>query len=393
MQKKIIIMGDYFYNSPEHVMKDSFWLHKSFLPMLKKAVNEDIEITFSIEDDNANKFSREYFYKLNGIDSIKESYNQYDVSQFSEKQIEYLKRFFNKNTIIIGFELYNKLSCYLTRFGCQIIDIAFHPFKLFDDLTLGFYTNNKSVYNQLLKYQIPQDKFYYYANYWKVFMEYNNMISDKDISSNSVVFIGQTLADKSVEKNGKFLNVMDYAEKIKELKQQYSNIYYLPHPYLGKGGKIIHKWINENPNIELLDKCSTYGLLASDKIKKVIGISASVLYEAQYFNKEIEYLYKPLFEIDLPFERNSYISILDDYYSPKFWADILSPICNVKTNLEPVNYFKPAHNKMRDLKNAYWGYAQLDSIKRLENSVRMKKKKNFISKTLLPLFFNVKTKN
>lgn len=382
--KKIIIMGDYFYNSPEHVMKNSFWIHKLFLPIIKNTVNPEMEVTFDIKDKNGNEFSRDYFYKLGGIKDIKSSYNEYDINQFNNEQIEYLKKFFNSDVVILGFELYDKLSEFYTSFGCTIIDLAYHSYKLFDDLAFGISTNNKDIYNQLLKYQVPQEKFYYYANYWKTYMEYNGMIQDSDLEDNSALFIGQTLVDKSVEKDGVFLNVTHFEDKLKELKEKYSKIYYLPHPYLGKKRKMIYDWVNKSPYIELLANRSTYGLLASDKIKKVVGISTSVLYEAQYFNKEVEYLYKPLFNIDAPFEEHSYISIFEDYWNPKFWADILSPVCEVKSDVKDINYFKGEVNKLRDIKNYYWGYAQLDPIKRIPNAYEAIK--NLYKKYIAPHF-------
>ena len=81
--------------------------------------------------------------------------------------------------------------------------------------------------------------------------------------------------------------------------------------------------------------------------------------------KEIEYLYRPLFNIDVPFEEHSYVSVHEDYWNPKFWADILSPICDVKKDVKDVNYFKGKDNMIRNIGNMYWGYAQLDPIKRI----------------------------
>ncbi len=366
--KKIICTGDFIYNSREKYLKFHSWIFKLFIPIIKESLNTGVDITFDIKDNIGEYFSREYFYNLANQTNIKDCHNIYNIDNFTDEQIDYLKKFFTPETIILGMEIYKPLCDLLTSFGCQIIDMAFNSYKLFDDLSLCFYTNNKEIYNKLVKYQIPQDKYYFYANYWKVFMENNNMIQDNDIEENSVLFIGQTLLDKSVEKNGKFLNVIDFEEKLKELSQNYSKIYYLPHPYLGKKRKLIYDWVKNSPYIELLTNRSTYGLLASDKIKKVVGISTSVLYEAQYFDKEIEYLYKPLFNIDASFEEHSYVSLLYDYFNPKFWADILSPICEIRKGIKDVNYFENAHNKMRNVHNDYWGYAQLDPIKRIPNT-------------------------
>lgn len=362
---KIIVMGDILFHSQKHLEKVSLWVQKLFLPIIKDAINENIELTFDIRNKNGDFFSRDYFYKLGNINSVNYNYQEYNIDKFNKKQIEYLKEFFEPNTIIIGFELYSKLTDLLTSLGCTVIDIAYHSFKLFNDMAYGFSTNNKEIYYNLLKYQIPQEKFYYYANYWKVFMQMQGMIKDKNIEDNCALFIGQTLRDKSVEKEGEFLNVTHFEDKLKELSQQYSRVYYVPHPYLGRKRKLIYDFIKKCPYIELLENCSTYGLLASDKVKKVVAISTSVLYEAKYFGKEIEYLYKPLFNIDVPFEEHSYISIYEDYWNPKFWADILSPVCDVKKDVKNINYFKGSQNKIRNIQDLYWGYAQLDPIKRI----------------------------
>lgn len=361
--KKIIFTSDFLYFSQKHIFKDSLFLQKLFYPIIKDILKSEVEIYFDVRT-RKEIFSREYFFQLGNLNNISQTYNSYDIKNFNENQKEYLAKFIDKDTIIIGFELYN-LTEHLTSLGCKVIDFAHHSYKLFNDNTFAISTNDINIHNQLLKYQVPQDKFYYYANYWKVFMEHNNLIPDKKIKDNACLFIGQTLKDRSVDKDGVFLNVTHFEEKLKELSKQYSNVYYIPHPGLGRKRKVIYDFIKKCPYIELLENCSTYGLLASDKVKKVVAISTSVLYEAQYFGKEIEYLYKPLFNIDAPFEEHSYISVHEDYWNPKFWADILSPVCDVKEDVKDVNYFKGQNNMIRNVKNTYWGYAQLDPIKRL----------------------------
>ena len=365
--KRIIFTGDFLYNTEKHNYRYFFWLFKILRPIIASVLGKDVKMLFEIVNEDGEKFSREHFYKLGGITKIKESYNQYDTSTFNEEQIAYVKKFFDENTIVFGSEMYTPLSDFLSGLGCKVFDFAFHSYKLFDDLAFAVYTNDKNVYNQMLKYQVPQEKFYYYANYWKVFMEYNNMIPDDLLEDNSVLFIGQTLTDKSVEKDGVFLNIEHFENEIKELAKEYSKVYYIPHPYLYKNCKAHLEYVKKNPNIQLLNDVSTYSVLASDKIKKVIGISTSMLYEAQYFDKEVQYFFKPLFNIDVPFEQHSYISIFEDYWNPKFWADILSPICDVKENVKDANYFKGESNKLRNIRDMYWGYASLDPLKRIPN--------------------------
>ena len=381
---KIICMGDIFYTSLEHNKRHLCSYFKIFYPIIKDAISKNVNITFDIVDDEGKMFSREYFFELAGIKTVKYTCQHYNTENFTKEQIDYLKRFFNKDTVILGFEMYQPLCDLLTSIGCKVFDFAFHSYKLFDDNTFAIYTNNLEVYEQLQKYKIPNEKFVYYANYWKVFLQLNNMVQDNDIEENSALFIGQTLEDKSVKKDEKYFNVTDFGAELDEIAKNYSKIYYLPHPYLGKKRKLIYDWIKTKPYMQVLDNRSTYGLLASPKIKKVIGISTSVLYEAQYFDKDAEYLYQPLFNIDAPFEEHSYVSIDNDYWNPKFWADILSPICEVNKNVKDCNYFSGCSNKLRNIRDTYWGYAQLDPIKRIptfQESV-----KNLYRQYIAPLF-------
>lgn len=364
--KKIIFTSDFLYISQKQYMNTMASIHKVFYPIISDAV-ENAYFSFSVISNDGTEFSRDKFFELGGKRDLTESCNLYNIENFNDAQREYLSQFFDENTIVIGIELYKPICDLLTSFGTKVIDFAFHSYKLFDDLAFAIASNDKNVYNRLLKYQIPKEKFYYYANYWKTFMEYNNMIEDKDLENNSVLFVGQTLKDKSVLKDGVFLNVTNYTEKLKELSENYSSVYFLPHPYMNRNRQIVYNYIKNSPYIKLLKNRSTYGLLASSKISKVVGISTSVLYEAQYFNKEIEYLYEPLFNIDSSFEKHSYISIYEDCWNPKFWADILAPICDIKQNVKDINHFKGTNNKLRNIRNTYWGYAMLDPIKRLPN--------------------------
>ena len=58
-------------------------------------------------------------------------------------------------------------------------------------------------------------------------------------------------------------------------------------------------------------------MLSRNEIKKVVAISSSVLYEAKFFGKDIEYLYQPVID-------ENYIIIYKEYFNTSFWIDILS---------------------------------------------------------------------
>ena len=370
--KKIFILQDFLCHSQKAkaIVNRSTWIKMSIFAM-KQALTDNVSVAVDYGEYLINSkneiFDRNKFFKLCGKDNIPETYYPYKSTDFTPEAIEYLSSFFDEDTIVIGYELGKQLCDLLSEFGCQIIDMALHSFRIFDDILLLFHTNNIDIHNRIWDYKVPEEKFYMYGLYWKEFMLAQNMVLDDNIQENSVLFVGQTLKDKSVDDNGKYLNITHYKDRLTELSKEYSKIYYSPHPALGSRWKVIYDFIKKEPYIELLGNVSTYSLLASDKIKKVIALSTSVLFEAKYFGKETEYLFKPLYNIDEPFTAYSYISVERAFLNPKFWAHILAPICNVKSNVLDEVLFTSSKNKLRNVGNNYMGYAQLDDIKRIEN--------------------------
>ena len=85
MHKRIIFTGDFLYNSQRHNEKYFNWLFKIFYPIIKDALNDNVELMFKIKNNQNEIFSREHFFNLAGISNIKECYNQYDINNFNEK--------------------------------------------------------------------------------------------------------------------------------------------------------------------------------------------------------------------------------------------------------------------------------------------------------------------
>lgn len=124
--KKIIFTGDFLYNSEKQNKEQLCLYFKIFEPIIRSVVDDSIELTFDIVNVNNEKFSREKFFALNAVYNLKNIYNQYNVNKFNSEQLNYLKDFFNKDTIVIAFELYQPLCNLLTSFGCKVLDFAFH---------------------------------------------------------------------------------------------------------------------------------------------------------------------------------------------------------------------------------------------------------------------------
>ena len=281
--------------------------------------------------------------------------------------INYLNKYLS-NSILLCFEFQKEALKYLEKAGITYINFWNHPFKLLDDLAIYIETNSKKIQSKLRHYEIPKEKFNLYAKYWQQRLFFTKHFSkvNKKLMDNSLLIIGQTEIDKSIEQNGYILSLNDFQDKINHYKKVYNKIYYSPHPLLfnkwgiaqWKNFPNLVKFLKKNPKIEVV-KHSTYHILASDKINKVVAISSSVLYEAQYFDKEIEYLFKPLF--DSQSNKNGVGVENQQLFNPEFWGNILSPFFKV-SNLTSIK-FDNLQNKCRELAygdNLYWGYKNLN---------------------------------
>ena len=361
MINKIIFTIDFLTHSFENNGTYHFWFVKLLKRLIYYATNLEI-----LELKNLN-FDRKEFFNKSSITDIKESYYLYDISKIKKESIDYLKQFVDSDCLIIGVELGEDIKNIFDNLNISFVNFWFHPYKLFDDMIFMMNTNNVDIFNILTKYKIPEEYFYFYADYFNIYIE-NNLFNDDKILDNSVLFIGQTSIDVSVKKGNEFLNIISYKDYLEKLSENYSKIYYCPHP-LEKDILEVNEYINSTDYIELINDIPTYFLLTSNKIKKVISISSSVLYEAKYFGKDIEYLYKPLFRIDEDFSINTFISVNNDYFNPYFWSDILSPVINTNKNVINDKIFNYSKNRIRNIRNTYYGYAYLDKDKSFQNYV------------------------
>ena len=300
-------------------------------------------------------FSQNKFLNLSNVQSNEEiSLSKLVVS---EDSWYYLSQFVDKKTLIIGTELGREFRQKLSELGIVYVGFSFHPYKLFDDILLLMTTNNVAVYEKIFRWKVPEENFYQTALYWKNSIR-RNLLDNLSVEGNSILFVGQTYSDYSVFNGNKYLNITDFKNDIAKYTKNYNKMYYSPHPYSGKM-PCVDEYLADSKNGVTITDVPSYFLLSSEKICKVVSISSSILYEAKFFLKDTEYLFKPLFDIDVSFGKNSYVSIYQKYFNPMFWSDILEPILQTK-KCEDEYFFEQSKNKIRNLLGAYHGYENLD---------------------------------
>jgi hypothetical protein len=83
---------------------------------------------------------------------------------------------------------------------------------------------------------LPEDTYYLYADKLKIqsymgWDKFHNAI-DKALIDNSCLFVGQTLTDKAVCRDGTMLTVLNFEEEFTRLTKEFDHVYFSPHPMI-----------------------------------------------------------------------------------------------------------------------------------------------------------------
>jgi len=240
-----------------------------------------------------------------------------------------------------------------------ILNLSVHPIKFADDIFFNFETNNNKLRAKLKKYEVNYDMFYAYADVVKA--TYVKSVKKNDVKENALLFIGQTERDKVIFDGSKYLSLLDYIDTLKSIANNYDTIYFKPHPYAKNNKQIFKALKKEFVNIEMIYD-NIYHLLSNDNIKHIVGLNSSVLYEANYFRKDVTFLFQNTFDIG-----GNDIGIYGDYWNSSFWSDIL--------DTKDINVSLPfVPNRLRKSINDFWGYNEISDEIILKDIIKTKVK-------------------
>ena len=227
-----------------------------------------------------------------------------------------------------------------------VINLSIHPIRFCEDIFFNFETNKNILYEKLKKYEVDYRIFYHYADCIRA--KSLRHIKKIEIKKNSLLIIGQLNEDKAVFDGERYINIIDYSERINEMASMHTEVYYKPHPYLKSKKNFFRRIKKICPNVKMI-KENIYILLSHPSFSTVAGINSSCLYEAKYFNKKVLFFYEKRFNF-----LNKDIGIYGDYFSSKFWSSIL--------DIEDLGFKIPIYeNMLRRIFSDYWGYTSLST--------------------------------
>lgn len=321
---------------------------------LGEALNVPIE-KLSVEN---SKFSFFTFYRLCNVEfkNTASWLEIYDLPEVPQDAINYFGKYFD-NSFVICHEMPPIFKKICDKLGLFYIDLRVHPVRYLDDHMLGMSTNNEKVYNGLKKYLVDDSIFYIYANMYKTTADFYDLGLDK----NSALIVGQTNVDAALYENGTVHTIFEYESQIEEMGKKYNTVYYKPHPFNGDL-KEIYKFLEKFPFVKIINE-NIYYLLSNENIKAVYAISSGVLTEAKYFGKDAYPLFRKFneytYDVNSKYSPDLYLSIMNNFYNPMFWQDVLGEIVDTKANCKNIQ-LPNRPNRMRAALNDYWGNTVLD---------------------------------
>lgn len=359
--ERIFIASDPFFTSELEQRSNVRWLFDLLARPVKAATGIAPELLIGAASREA-PLSRTLFFDCSGIE-VDETEIQfyYSPNAIRQASMDYLARLMGPHTLLIGYELSEQTREIFSRCGVTYVDVWLHPIRYLDDLLFGFSSNEREVFARLTDFSLDSEHFRLYADKYRISTYKGFRRTEVSIEPNSALFVGQTLKDKATcrHTDGKMLSLLDYRTEFREIGKRYSKVYFSRHPYVKTGDEEILDFVHGCGFAEFVDY-PAYRMLASENLEYVFSISSSVVYEALFFGKQADFLYRPVIDLSTTFGPRSYVSIFQEFVSGHFWSDVLSPLLTTKPS--PRAVFLNEKDQLRDMLAFYWSYRHVDKL-------------------------------
>lgn len=385
MLSKIFLCCDFLMTRPETQRYHLRWVSTILNTPLKRALKIKPNDFLS---DNLETFSRRDFFASSGIIlNESDSHFHFNTDAISEKSLQLIKAPL-QGALLIGYELSEETRCILTRAGISYIDIWLHPVRFLDDNFFAFRSNIEQINEALQKSHLKDDIYSLYADKLKIqsymgWDKYKNSL-DSALKAESALFVGQTLTDKAVCRDGTMLNVLHFKKEFTELTKKFSHVYFSRHPMIKGDDADQLDFVLSHENTSITTEAG-YKLLCTESIVHVTGVSSSLMYESKFFGKSYSYLYKPALEIFDHHTPAGYFSVFSKLHSPVFWHTVLQNI--LPTSMDTSEYdFLSSTSNYRDMLSLYYNTHVFDknhaSFMEASKSKNLKQQNKSASKTV-----------
>lgn len=353
MNKTILFISDLFrisYGKSFYMDPVVYSVFQLFSEQIFEATGQYPVLNLSRD---TNLFDVKKFYELCNYEYTEDSWLKISSGQISTDAENYFVSSF-QDYFLICFHANPIMLKLFQKHNIPYIDTFEGSVRFLEDIHFVMRTNIPEIYQKLLTYQYPESAIYMEAAHLKArYQSYG--INEVNLRPNSLLLCGQTYTDIALLKGEKYISLNNLENQFKQIIDKYDYIYYKPHPHAGNDS-LNTEFIKSFSDFEIRND-NIYALMSSPKITGVAALSSGVLKEAQYFRKKIHilsHLYVD-YHVDSPnFDVNKFVILTNDYFSPTFWVDILSPCLKTKQ----VKYFNFNNNSgyLRANIFSWWGY-------------------------------------
>jgi hypothetical protein len=277
----------------------------------------------------------------------------FDAGFVPEGVVATMERAFG-DALVVGFELAESMKRIFSLLGIPFIDFGIHPVRFLDDVFFAVQTNDAAVFEQVLPDHAEESAFLGPAGLLAA--SALKFRPNLRIGGEALV-VGQTRIDRSLVRGGRVVDLSDFGPALRAAVDG-GGVTFKPHPYAHSDFGAL------STGLSLRDMRisyeNIYALMASEEIRRVVGVSSSVLLEARYFGQEAHILHESPF--DIPARRaeavpGQHLSIVDAWGETDFWRRILSPVMPVTRS--DGQRFKRAPNALRTSLRNFWGFNEL----------------------------------
>lgn len=381
MLKRILITSDFLRANAREQRSNRPWLHTILERPIAHATGI-APIPFASVDESGQEMFRRQFFALSDCRRFDADIRQFHFTrdEITPASLQYLSIFIHPGDLVIGYELSPATKALIGDAGAEWIDVWLHPVRYLDDILLAFSASNADVYAAMAAFAVPESTFELYADLHRARITRQidkGMI--KGIDPDSALFVGQTLHDVSVCRDGAMLSILDFKERVEETARRHRSFYYSRHPHVRGGDEDILRYTGKIGMTPAPASC--YTLLASGLVTQVLSVSSSVLHEAKYFGVAAECLFVPVLRLGTDFATD-HLSIFHDFFSPHFWEAALRPLTPVVPCRETA--FLDKKDKLRDALAFYWSYREIDKTEAMRHDVTALRKEMAAVKKSLP---------
>lgn len=267
-----------------------------------------------------------------------------------------------KGSLVIGVELPDILQLALTRHNIPFIDIISHPVRFMEDLLFGFRTNEPRIHAHLSNHQIDlEDYCIPRANLLQAKVAWMPAMK---IPPGTALITGQVATDKALicRHRKRFVNLGDYIDQLAEVCRNHPLVLFKPHPYQDINCPSRRALTSLGVVHEV--KQNFYYLIAQDGLTDVYAINSGTVSEAHYFGRTGHAFGESLYQFGImPPTSNAAgdaVPVGLAFLEPAFWANLLTPVMNVKQNLPNGPLARPS--LLRRSLNADWDYSFIDAV-------------------------------